>query len=99
MATMVDLDKVKEIVKKHGKYIEGLFIELDTLAYGRIYKCIHCGRDIYFKDVSEYVKGCWLHIHNKAYLCDCSKPVGVSNIAIPIPDDMEDWRDKKAERK
>lgn len=85
MATMVDLDEVKEIVKKHGKYIEGLFTELDELAYGKIYTCWCCGKGIY---AGQYG---WYHVADNAKECRKEGGSFASEYrATPMPKDMED---------
>ena len=88
MAVMVDLDKVKEIVKKHGKYIEGLFTELDKLAYGKTWECLNCGKRIYFDLEKDYKM--YRHLTNRMVRCDgCLGENVVNQIAIPKPVDME----------
>jgi len=82
---MVDLDKVKEIIKKHGKYIEGLFIELNELAYGKIYTCWYCREKIYAGEDG------WYHVSGQSKACIKSSGNWVQEYrATPIPDDMED---------
>ena len=82
---MVDLDKVKAIVKKHGKYIEGLFTELNALAYGKIYTCWYCGEQIYAG------KDAWYHVNGGAKECSKSSGSWVPEYrATPKPKDMED---------
>jgi len=86
MGIMVDLEKVKEIVKKHGKYIEGLFTELDRLAYGKTWECLNCGKQIYFGDVFEAKY--YLHIGHGGVRCaGGSGHMYMKDIAIPKPEE------------
>jgi len=83
MAVMVELEKVKDIVKKHGKYIEGLFTELDKLAYGKLYTCWYCGENIYAGD------GAWYHVNGGVKECIKSSGAWVPEYrATPKPKDM-----------
>ena len=85
MATMVDLDKVKEIVKKHGKYIEGLFTELNQLSYGKVYTCWYCGDKIYAGEDG------WYHVNGGEKECLNLSGVWVQEYrATPKPKEMED---------
>ena len=85
MAIMVDLDKVKEIVKKHGKYIEGLFTDLNALAYGKIYTCWYCGENIYAGEDG------WYHTADDAKECRNTKGGSWAQEyrATPKPKNME----------
>lgn len=91
MATMVDLEKVKEIIKDYFAGIrKNIFAGLDELAYGKTYECWSCGEPIYANELEKK----WIHVDTGKRLCVLKSAmsdeyISVSNYAIPKPDDME----------
>lgn len=85
MAKMVDVDKVKEIIKDYFAGIrKDIFAGLDELAYGRTWECLNCGKPIYFGDVfgGKY----YIHTEHNGVRCDGkSGYMYMRDIAIPKP--------------
>ena len=85
---LVDLDKVKEMIKFciiNGETKNFILSELDKLAYGKLYTCWVCGGDIYAGEDG------WYHTADDAKECRNTK--GGSWVqeyrATPKPKDME----------
>ena len=99
----VELDQVKDIVRnlefKNGdnsdfccgwnECLDKVLEKLDQLAYGKTYKCMNCGEDIYFVKESDRIKY-YKHVGvgRERIRCEGKNNWAYDEIAMPAPESM-----------
>ncbi len=83
---LVELEDVVNIIE-HSNTVSDMIQRIKRLAYGKVYKCLNCGKEIYFDSKYNIYK----HLESKDVYCNTNN---ANNIAIPKPERIQETPSK-----